>query len=65
MEGIPLILLGNKNDIEGALGEEDLIEAIELKSIKDRKVACYSISAKNNVNIDNVLKWIGELPKRK
>ena len=25
LEGIPLILLGNKNDIEGSLGEEDLI----------------------------------------
>ena len=52
LEGIPLLLLGNKNDLEGCLTEQEMITQLDLKGIKDRKVACYSISAKNNVCID-------------
>ena len=32
-----------------------------LKNIKDRKVACYSISAKNMDNLDAVFKWLSGL----
>ena len=38
---------------------------MDLNLIKDRKVACYSISAKKSVNIDITLKWLSELPRRK
>jgi small GTP-binding protein len=31
--GIPLLLLGNKNDLEGALTEEELIEEMSLRQI--------------------------------
>lgn len=65
LEGIPLLVLGNKNDLEGSLNEEELIVQLDLKSIKDRVVACYSISAKNIVNIDITLKWLTGLTKRK
>eukprot|EP01016_Furgasonia_blochmanni_P049926 TRINITY_DN7641_c0_g1_i1.p1 TRINITY_DN7641_c0_g1~~TRINITY_DN7641_c0_g1_i1.p1 ORF type:complete len:251 (+),score=64.17 TRINITY_DN7641_c0_g1_i1:62-754(+) len=61
---IPLLVLGNKNDIEGSLNNEELAAQMDLKLIKDRKVACYSISAKNAVNIDITLKWLTELPRR-
>lgn len=37
---------------------------MDLKSIKDRTVACFSISAKNNVRIDVFMKWLQELPKK-
>ena len=59
------MVLGNKNDLKGALTEEELIEQMDLKSIKGRKVACYSVSAKYVKNIDICLKWISKLPKRK
>jgi signal recognition particle receptor subunit beta len=62
--GIPLLVLGNKNDLEGALTEEEIIETMNLRSIKDRKVACFSISAKNVVNIDITIKWLTSLPKK-
>lgn len=64
LEGVPLLVLGNKNDLEGALKEKDLIEAMDLSSIKDRVVACYSISCKNMVNIENVLKWLSNIKKK-
>lgn len=65
LEGIPLLVLGNKNDLENSLKEVELIHQMDLKSIKDRKVACYSVSAKNSVNIDVFLKWIMDLPQKK
>eukprot|EP01015_Nassula_variabilis_P036310 TRINITY_DN9341_c0_g1_i9.p4 TRINITY_DN9341_c0_g1~~TRINITY_DN9341_c0_g1_i9.p4 ORF type:complete len:121 (-),score=24.07 TRINITY_DN9341_c0_g1_i9:96-458(-) len=65
LEHIPLLVLGNKNDISESLSEKELVQTMELDKIKDRKVACYSISAKKQVNIDVTLKWLSELPKRK
>jgi ADP-ribosylation factor-like protein 8 len=65
LEGVPLLVLGNKNDLEGALNEEKLIAALDLSSIKDRVVACYSISCKNMVKIDNVLKWLTDVKAKK
>lgn len=61
LEGIPLLVLGNKNDLNNALSEEKLAEVMELKSIKDRTVAIYSISCKNMINIENVFKWLSKV----
>eukprot|EP01001_Neometanema_parovale_P010620 NODE_6856_length_812_cov_174.660377_g6620_i0.p1 GENE.NODE_6856_length_812_cov_174.660377_g6620_i0~~NODE_6856_length_812_cov_174.660377_g6620_i0.p1 ORF type:complete len:202 (+),score=40.82 NODE_6856_length_812_cov_174.660377_g6620_i0:47-607(+) len=58
LAGIPLLVLGNKNDLPNALKVQDLIDAMDLKSIKGREVCCYSISAKNEVNIDMTLDWL-------
>lgn len=58
---IPLLVLGNKSDLEGHLSEADLIDLLGLKEIRDRLVACYSISAKNQTNLDTVLKWLTNL----
>lgn len=64
LSGIPLLVLGNKNDINGALGEEELVKVMELEKLKDRRVACYSVSSKNSVNIDATLKWLSSVEAR-
>jgi len=58
LSGIPLLVLGNKNDLPEAISAEELIEKLALKSISGREVCCYSISAKNQVNIDITLEWL-------
>jgi len=58
LAGIPLLVLGNKNDLPNALGVEEIIEQLDLKSISGREVCCYSVSAKNQVNIDITLDWL-------
>jgi len=58
LANIPVLVLGNKNDLEEALTVEKLIEEMNLKSINNREVSCYSISAKNQVNIDITLQWL-------
>lgn len=65
LAGIPLLVLGNKNDLEGALNEEELITQLNLQAIVGRQVACYSVSAKNSTNIDITLKFLTNLPKKR
>lgn len=61
--GIPVLVLGNKRDIPGALEETALIERMNLLNIKDREICCYSISCKEKDNIDITLQWLIEHSK--
>lgn len=56
--GIPLLVLGNKSDLPDKLSVDELIEAMDLKSITHREVSCYGISAKEETNLDAVLHWL-------
>lgn len=58
LEGIPLLVLGNKCDLENKLSVDALIDAMDLKSIGGREVSCYGISAKEETNLDAVLQWL-------
>lgn len=58
LTGIPVLVLGNKNDLEGALSAEQLIDKLGLASVTTQEVSCYSISAKNQINIDITLQWL-------
>lgn len=58
LEGIPLLVLGNKSDLDGHMGVDELIEALELKKVSKREVSCYGISAKEETNLEAVLKWL-------
>lgn len=62
--GIPLLVLANKNDVPGAVDEQGVAKALELHTITDREVTCYSISAKNHVNIDVVMNWLIQHSKK-
>eukprot|EP00890_Picochlorum_soloecismus_P004985 jgi/Picsp_1/5488/NSC_02847-R1_adp-ribosylation factor-like protein 8a len=58
LAGIPVLVLGNKNDLEGALNSQELISKLDLRSLKDREVCLYSISCKKRSNIDVTLGWL-------
>lgn len=61
LSGTPLLVLGNKNDLEGALNEEELAAQLSLHELAGRQVACYSVSVKNQVNIDVTLSFLSSL----
>nr|GAT60362.1 predicted protein [Mycena chlorophos] len=42
--GVPLLVLGNKNDLDGHVPVKDLIRDLQLDKIMDRPVSCYSVS---------------------
>lgn len=58
LQDIPVLVLGNKNDLDGALSVDDVIEQMDLKSITCRQVSCYSISVKEANNLNSVLSWL-------
>ena len=58
VSGIPLLVLGNKNDLPGAYSTSELIERLNLKNFQNREVCCYSISCKNKNNIDITIEWL-------
>ncbi|KAL9689803.1 hypothetical protein QQ045_010193 [Rhodiola kirilowii] len=65
LNGIPLLVLGNKVDKQGALSKESLVDQMDLKSITDREVCCFMISCKNSTNIDSVIDWLVKHSKSK
>lgn len=58
LNGIPLLVLGNKIDKLEAISKEELIDQMGLQSITDREVCCYMISCKNSTNIDAIIDWL-------
>lgn len=58
VEGIPLLILGNKSDLPGKLSVDDLIEVLDLKKVTRREISCYGISAKEETNLNAVLQWL-------
>jgi len=58
LQNIPLLVLGNKNDIDPHMNAEELKDKLGLSQISGREVCVYSISAKNAVNIDVTLQWL-------
>ena len=58
LDGIPLLVLGNKFDLPNKMSVDELIEALNMKAISHREVSCYGISAKEKTNLDAVLEWL-------
>jgi ADP-ribosylation factor-like protein 8 len=58
LNGIPVLVLANKRDLPGALDERDVIDRMNLSSVQDREICCYSISCKEQHNIDITLQWL-------
>ena len=64
LHSVPLLVLGNKNDISHALQSEDLKSRMKLQDLPCEEVAVYSISCKNQTNINLVLNWLIAHAKR-
>lgn len=59
--GIPLLVLGNKNDLPGHAPIEKIISDLSLDTITNRPVSCYSCSMKSQHNLDVVIKWLTKI----
>ncbi|GMH35341.1 hypothetical protein BSKO_03209 [Bryopsis sp. KO-2023] len=58
LTNIPVLVVGNKIDINDAMGTEELIGRMNLKGLGSREVAVYSISCKKKTNVHLVLEWL-------
>jgi Arf/Sar family protein len=64
LNGIPLLILSNKIDIDPHLSEQELIQGLNLDYICDNPWVVVSISALRGVNIDKVVDWLIARSKR-
>lgn len=64
LEGVPLLVLGNKSDLPDKLSVDELIDAMDLKNISHREVSCYGISALEETNLDAVIQWLMRFANR-
>ncbi|KAJ2988936.1 hypothetical protein NUW58_g3722 [Xylaria curta] len=58
LDGIPLLVLGNKSDLPNKISVDELIDSLDLKTIAHREVSCYGISAKEETNLEAVVQWL-------
>lgn len=58
LAGIPVLVLGNKRDLPNSLDEKEIITRMNLNSINDREICCYSISCKDKSNLGITLEWL-------
>eukprot|EP00892_Ulva_mutabilis_P007004 jgi/Ulvmu1/4676/UM002_0407.1 len=58
LQDIPLLVLGNKNDLDQSLSAADLTTQMQLQELPCREFAIYSISCKAQTNIQQVLDWL-------
>lgn len=58
LEGIPLLVLGNKCDLTERLTVDQLIEELDLRNIDGHEVCCYGISALLETNLEAVVQYL-------
>lgn len=57
VKGLPVLILANKQDVEGAMSEAEVMSALDLHNIKNRQWALFKISAINGVGLDEAFEW--------
>lgn len=55
---IPILVLGNKNDLPESLSLEEVNTKLDISSILHHQVTCYSVSVKKANNLEPVLQWL-------
>jgi signal recognition particle receptor subunit beta len=59
LRDIPLLVLGNKADLQDSVPVEKLVEALNLEALPSTAgVSCYGVSVKEEANLDAVISWI-------
>ncbi len=62
---LPILILGNKQDLPNAADEARLTRALDLHQMKEHQYQVFLTSAKSGLNIEESLQWlINQLSKR-
>ena len=65
MDKVPLLVFANKQDIEGALTPEEIMESMELTEIQNRAWLINSCIAIKGEGIEEGMKWMMEKISKK
>ena len=56
--GAVLVVLANKQDIEGSMTPAEVANALGLSSIKNRKYQIFKTSATKGIGLDEAMEWL-------
>jgi len=57
LDGVPLLVFANKQDLVNALPPDEIAVGMSLYSIRNRRWQIQACSAKTNAGIDDGMKW--------
>ena len=65
LNGVPLLVFANKQDLINAIEAKEIVRELKLKSIRDRKWTCLECSSKSGEGIEDGLNWVMDhMPKK-
>ena len=65
LQGVPLVVFANKQDVDGALSPAEVSDALGLSGIKDRQWQIFRTSALEGIGLDDGLDWLVNTLKSK
>ena len=58
LKGVPVLILANKQDLPGAMNEQEIYSGLGLPNIKNRQWALYKISAMQGTELEEAFEWL-------
>ena len=58
LEGVPLLVFANKQDLLNALSADEIRDGLELNHIQQRKWTIQSCSSKSGEGLEDGFKWV-------
>lgn len=63
-KNIPLLIIANKNDVKGALGENSLRNELEINGIRGKKFEIFATNGLTGQGVDEAFEWLVNELKR-
>lgn len=60
LSGASLLVFANKTDVRGCMGEEEILEGLDLKAIRTHRWQILQCSAMTGENLEEGLAWVVE-----
>lgn len=58
LQGMPILVVANKNDLSNAMSREEIVEKFSLNSIQDREWDVLSACICNSSGVSEILEWL-------
>jgi len=58
LKGVPVLVLANKQDLPGAMDDQEICSGLGLPSIKNRQWSMFKISAMQGTGLDEAFEWL-------
>ena len=58
LKGVPVLVLANKQDLPGAMDDQEVCNGLGLPAIKNRQWSMFKISAMQGTGLDEAFEWL-------